>query len=117
MTQKIYISGPMTGYPEYNYPAFNAAENYLQIFGYDKIENPAKNPKQQCWEDYMKVALAQMLTCDTVVILPGWDKSKGAREEIRIANLLKMPVITLETALKRGHKANDNEKEVSNEKR
>ncbi len=36
----IYISGPMTGYPEYNYPAFMAAEKKLRSLGHGYIINP-----------------------------------------------------------------------------
>lgn len=100
--QKVYISGPMTGYENYNYPAFYQAEKHLKATGFNYIENPARNPEQASWEDYMKVALRQMLLCDTVVLISGWADSKGAREEVSLAHKLNMKVITLETLVKGG---------------
>ncbi len=43
MPKTIYISGPMSGLPECNYPAFNAAAAHLRALGYS-VENPAENP-------------------------------------------------------------------------
>jgi len=44
---RIYIAGPMTGLPEFNYPAFNAAAEYLRSLGHH-VENPADNPVPAC---------------------------------------------------------------------
>ena len=87
--KRIYIAGPMTGLPEFNYPAFNAEAARLRALGYH-VENPAENPAPAsgAWEDYMKMALRQMLTCDTVAMLPGWGKSKGALIEYSLAKTL-----------------------------
>ena len=87
--KRIYIAGPMTGLPEFNYPAFNAEAARIRALGYH-VENPAENkaPENGAWEDYMKLSLRQMLTCDTVVMLPGWGKSKGALIEYSLAKSL-----------------------------
>lgn len=37
--KRIYISGPMTGLPEKNFPAFNAEANRLRALGFDVV-NP-----------------------------------------------------------------------------
>lgn len=84
MPRRIYIAGPMTGLPDFNYPAFNAEAARLRALGYH-VENPAENPGQQSWAAYMRVAIRQMLTCDTIALLPGWEQSKGARLELSIA--------------------------------
>lgn len=42
--RKVYIAGPMTGLPEFNYPTFFAAEEYLRSHG-AKVMNPAVLPK------------------------------------------------------------------------
>ncbi|MEN5029142.1 DUF4406 domain-containing protein [Pseudomonas sp. Ps21-P2] len=71
--QRIYLSGPMTGLPDYNYPAFNAEAARLRALGYS-VENPAENPlpADAPWHMGMRDAIRQMLTCDTAAFLPGW---------------------------------------------
>lgn len=90
---RIYLAGPMTGLPGYNYTAFNEEATRLRGLGYH-VENPAENvhPIDQTWSGYMRVALAQMLTCDAVALLPGWAASKGARLEEHTAAELDMPI-------------------------
>ena len=90
---RIYIAGPCTGLPEMNYPAFNALAKKLRAKGHH-VENPAENPEQDSWEAYMRVAIAQLITCDTVVLLSGWSKSRGAKVENRLAVDLGLEVIT-----------------------
>lgn len=87
---KIYIAGPMSGLPRFNYPAFNAEAERLRSLGY-QVENPAENPEQDHWQDYMRVAIPQMLTCDAVALLPDWHKSVGAELEHYIATSIGMP--------------------------
>ncbi|MCY1313427.1 hypothetical protein D9M70_639510 [compost metagenome] len=77
----------MSGLPEMNYPAFNAEAARLRALGY-QVENPAENPIQPSWEDYMKQAITQMLTCDLVAMLPNWHESKGAKLEYHLASNL-----------------------------
>jgi len=47
--------------------------------GYE-VENPAEHPlpADAPWNDYLRVAVHQMLTFAVVATLPGWDKSQGA---------------------------------------
>ena len=86
---RCYLSGPMTGLPEMNYPAFHAEAARLRELGYI-IENPAENPAQSSWTAYMRLAIRQMLTCDKVALLPGWKRSRGALIEHWIAIALGM---------------------------
>lgn len=83
--QRIYLSGPMTGLPGFNYPAFNAEAARLRALGYH-VENPAENPPQKSWEAYMEVCIPQLLTCDTIALLPGWPESRGALWERYVAS-------------------------------
>jgi hypothetical protein len=89
---KIYISGPMTGIPDYNFPAFNAAEKALLGYGV----NPAKNglPLGLPWATYLRADLKVLLECDAVLQLPGWMDSHGARLECFVADALGMPSFT-----------------------
>lgn len=101
MKPRLYIAGPMTGLKDFNYPAFHAAAAKLRAIGHE-VENPAENPAPPCgtWLAYMRMSLVQISRCDGVVMLPGWEQSRGARAEFRIACDLGLQVLTLEQALK-----------------
>lgn len=102
MSQKrVYISGPMSGLPEFNYPAFHAAAAELRAYGLH-VENPAESPEPECksWLGFMRLAVAQLATCDYVVTLPGWENSKGARVEVELARGLGFPVKPLHEFLR-----------------
>ena len=90
----IYVSGPMTGLPELNFPAFHAAAKMLRDQGH-QVRNPAEvgeEPGLQ-WEDYMRKDLRLLCECDTIYLLPGWEKRKGAHLELHIAHRLGMEVM------------------------
>ncbi len=94
---RIYVAGPMTGLPEFNIPAFNAAAAQLRALGH-KVENPADNAaggtaKPHAW--YLRAALRQLLLCDGVALLPGWEASVGARLEVNVAASIGCRVCTL----------------------
>lgn len=91
-----YIAGPMTGIEDYNYPAFNAAAEKLRAQGANvlnpaELGGPAEHPDWD-WTDYMRAALALLLQADGIVLLDGWDTSRGARIEYNLAVNLQMPV-------------------------
>ncbi|KRV74533.1 DUF4406 domain-containing protein [Pseudomonas citronellolis] len=94
MTQRIYLAGPMTGYRDFNYPAFNAEAARLRQLGYH-VENPAENAVPACgtWAGYMRLALAQLVTCETIALLPGWLASRGANIERALAVDLGMKIV------------------------
>lgn len=89
---RLYISGPMTGIPEWNFPAFNKAADQLRAAGYDVV-NPADggSDNSKSWEDYLREDLRLLLDCDGIALLPGWEKSRGARLEVHVATSLFMP--------------------------
>ncbi|MGK3957871.1 DUF4406 domain-containing protein [Arthrobacter sp. R4] len=93
---KLYIAGPMSGLPEYNYPAFHAAEARLKAAGYETL-NPANNPEQDSWEGYMRAAIAQVVQADGIAYLPGSYSSRGARLELRLAEELSMKTAPLDS--------------------
>ena len=103
--KKVYISGPMTGYENNNYPAFFAAEEQLKQAGYDVI-NPARNtppdPATATWESFMRMAIKQVCDADFVARLDGWEFSKGANIEIDLAHKICVPVFPIDT-LVNGH--------------
>lgn len=87
----VYISGPMTGKPNHNHEAFMEAEKFLRKIGFN-VWNPAYNPREGYeWEDYMKVDLVGLLSCDLIFLLDGWEDSRGAKLEKYIADEMKIP--------------------------
>lgn len=96
---RVYISGPMTGIAEHNFPAFNKAAYDLFVMGYDPV-NPADKGEIDgwTWEDYLRHDIELLVKCDAIFMLPGWESSKGAKLERFIADQLKMKVITLDVA-------------------
>ncbi len=91
MGDKVYIAGPMSGYEEFNFPAFNRAEELLQeSYGYKRVVNPAKlHPTTDLpWIEFLKQDLLELITCDAVFLLKGWEKSRGATLEAFVAYIL-----------------------------
>ena len=92
--KRIYIAGPMSGLPDFNYPAFHAAAAVLRAQGHH-VENPAENPAPTCgtWQGYMRMSLRQIAACDCLCMLPGWRASCGARIEHGLALDLNLEVV------------------------
>ena len=93
---RCYIAGPMTGYPDLNFPAFHAAAARLRAMGIDAV-NPAEiNPdKGMSWKECMRTDIAALVTCDSILLLDGWEKSKGATLEAQIAERLELEVLQM----------------------
>lgn len=90
---KVYLAGPMTGLPDYNYPAFFQAAELLRERGLI-VENPAEHAQrkpQSSWEGYMRQAIKILMDCDEIYLLPDWKHSKGALIEWDLALMLNMP--------------------------
>lgn len=91
---KVYIAGPMTGIPEYNFPAFFQAARAWQKRGWDVV-NPAEldgEDTTQPWAYYLRRDLKVLVDCHAIAVLPGWENSKGASLEVEVAERLNMPV-------------------------
>lgn len=81
---KIYVSGPMTGKPDFNWPAFATASSLVISHGHDPVL-PVPYVEGKKYEDYLRDDLALLLTCDGIYMLEGWRESNGARLEHMIA--------------------------------
>ena len=91
---KIYIAGPMTGLPEFNYPAFHKAADDLRSLG-NTVVNPAELFDGQLgleWLDYMRAGLKALLDCEAIYMLKGYRQSRGAMIELNLAVQLGLPV-------------------------
>ena len=90
-----YISGPMTGLPELNFPAFHRAAERWRDRGW-AIVNPAE---MECGrtdlprEHYMRRDIRAIIAMSededaeriAVLLLPGWRQSQGSKLEVSIA--------------------------------
>lgn len=90
---RIYLSGPMTGLPDFNFPAFHATAYELRAQGLEVI-NPAEHDEapDQPWAVYLRKDIRLLMDCDAIHMLPGWTKSKGAVLEHHIAVQLGLTV-------------------------
>lgn len=98
---RLYLSGPITGYPEHNVPAFAGATQALEMVGHTVLnphtvctvldDHECKGPCNPSdallpWEDYLRADLIAMLRqCDGLAMLPGWQHSRGATLEHHVA--------------------------------
>lgn len=93
--KRIYISGPMTGLPNFNYDAFNAAADRLRNAGWQEVINPAENfggRKDLPRVTYLRADVVMLAKCDAIAMLPGWEKSRGAKLEYMLACELGMKI-------------------------
>lgn len=83
-----------------SYPMFHRVAKHLRDRGVD-VRNPAENDGGSAgkpWEFYMRLALRQLLECDSVMLLPGWQESRGACIEHSLASVLGMHIEEWATA-------------------
>lgn len=105
---RVYVAGPMTGVPLYNWPAFEAAARRLRDRGHDVV-TPTEIDEAEGWvvvdrwggpSDYRDKILAVRTTeqfdydkvlkrdleavesCDAIYLLKGWEDSPGALTEL-----------------------------------
>lgn len=89
---RCYIAGPMSGEVSGNREAFFSAAHYMEERG-DIALNPASLPAGLTEPQYMDICFAMMRAADTIVMLPGWQKSAGATAEYHYAVKIEMKVI------------------------
>lgn len=113
----IYLSGPMRGYKDFNFPAFDKAAASLRASGHS-VFNPAekdreKDPDGISWKNETgdiavaetkgfdrRVAIRADLDyiidhADAIALLPGWEVSKGANAELWLARFLDLEEIAI----------------------
>lgn len=91
----IYIAGPMTGMPGCNRVAFDRAEHKLEGLGYTPM-NPAWLSERLPKKCYLPICMEMIDQSDGMVLLPGWEQSKGAQVERAYAEYNGKPVWLLE---------------------
>jgi hypothetical protein len=99
----------MSGHPSFNFPAFDAASEDLRFQGYDivspaELDDPVERnaalasqtgdhlPEQQPWGVYLARDLKIVCDVTGVIVLPGWQHSRGARLETYVSDVLGKPI-------------------------
>jgi hypothetical protein len=108
MSTKFYLAGPMTGIPFANIPAFDEAADDLRSRGHDvtspaeldsreirerSLQDPTGTVFSGSWGEFL--ARDVKLIADelnAVVVLPGWERSRGANLEVYVALTLGYPL-------------------------
>jgi hypothetical protein len=99
---RVYISGPMTGLPNHNFPAFHEAAAAWRLAGWDVL-NPAESFEGAGglpYKIYAEHDVALLQASQAIAMLPGWDDvgSRGAVWERLIAErMLGLPVYDART--------------------
>lgn len=107
----IYLAGPMSGIEDFNYPAFRAAAADLREKGYE-VTNPVEVDEKsgvtgilsqsyglidaKGWQDCLRRDIMALLNneVDGIVVLPGWEESKGAALEVHVARAMGLPILS-----------------------
>jgi hypothetical protein len=98
--KRAYISGPMTGLPEMNFPAFNEAAAALRSRGWEVVNPVEINPDPTAdWLTCIVADLEAMRGCTAIALLPGHDKSAGAEMEKIAASKLGMAFYSIKDLL------------------
>ena len=99
---RIYLSGKITGLDKEVYSRqFERAESFYKTGGFDVV-NPVTigeevlkiNPKAE-WQDFMIRDLEALRTCTHIVLLEGWEESKGAKMEKAEAEKMGLEIMYL----------------------
>ena len=94
--ERGYLSGPMSGIPDNNFPAFNEAAAALRALGFT-IVNPAEicvaNPDS--WHACLRADIKELCDCNFIVLMPGWQGSTGAHLELHLAHRLGLDICFL----------------------
>lgn len=106
--RSIYIAGPMTGYKDYNFAAFDKARDKLNAEGWTVV-SPADLDRENGFDalkgdsteivtkEFMKRAMRADLDAlqrvDAIYMLTGWQDSKGATAEYHVAKWRQIDIL------------------------
>jgi hypothetical protein len=115
---RIYLAGPMRGIPQFNFPAFHRAAAQLRAQGH-YVFNPAERDEEAHGNEVSNSATGNLKDvahtgfnhreamkadvdwicdhADAIALLPGWEKSKGARAELALAECIGIRVLFIMT--------------------
>jgi hypothetical protein len=106
---RVYVSGPIGGRVEGNYPAFVAAAEMLRSQGHEVVvphdlgadhQGPCTRGKETGIADdphvygcYLVRDMVELAQCDALYALVDWQESPGGRAEMAFAQALKLEIV------------------------
>ena len=98
-----YLAGPMRGYDQFNFPAFDEAAATLRGWDWDVL-SPAEHDRLEGFDETknslggfdmaaaMRWDIGAVLDADAIVLLPGWENSAGVAIELSVARAIGIEV-------------------------
>lgn len=101
----VYISGAIAGLADAE-SRFDAAAACLTESGYNTVSpydvsacanacGESATSDMHLWSCYLRHDIKAMLDCDAIAMLPGWERSHGARLELTVAAACGLTVLML----------------------
>lgn len=108
---KVYVSGAISGLPlDESRARFKSVCDLLAADGHDTLNPFDVPPRLNChcatdaedragvggqheWACYLRADIVAMLDCDAICMLPGWERSHGARLELTVASAVGLRVL------------------------
>lgn len=96
MSKTAYVAGPMRGYDNFNFPAFDRAAKRLREDGWTVL-SPAEHDREGGFDETknslegfdleaaMRWDISAILSADAIMLLPGWRASSGTAIEMTVA--------------------------------
>jgi hypothetical protein len=100
----VYVAGPMRGYKDFNFHAFDKAAFYLRESGWT-VFSPAEHDRESGFdetqnsldgfslEDAFRWDIATLLHVDAIALLPAWEDSAGVAVELAVARILNLRIL------------------------
>jgi nucleoside 2-deoxyribosyltransferase len=100
---RIYLAGPMRSIDLFNFPEFDRVTAILRAQGHE-VRSPAENDREHGFDptlnelagfdlhEAMRWDIGAVLWADAVVLLSGWESSKGCEVELVVANAIGVAV-------------------------
>lgn len=97
---KIYVSGPITGYPNDNRDAFALATKALREQGHEVFnplehDVPDASTSERAWTSALRRDIIAIAECDGIAVLDGFHHSKGSMLEIHTALALRLKLVCI----------------------
>lgn len=104
---RVYIAGPIAGMPNGNEQAFNLRAGELLNAGHEPVNpwdiepdhtgpclgEPVPYSSIHGYGCFLRADIEVLMYCDAITLLPGWQDSRGASTEERVARALSLRYI------------------------